>query len=135
DQALRRDRHLQRLEDRGKVPARRIVREVRLARIQSLLQVCDGVARRGSGVRDRVAVRHRSHLRDRDGGRADDEGNEEECAPPGVQQDTHLWLFLAPRLSSSAMVSGYGCVRCTGPFAMSTVVLPSRLTALTSAPF
>ena len=50
------------------------------------------------------------------------------------QQDLHLWLFLTPIFSSSAIVSGYGCVRCTGPFAMSTVVMPSRLTTWGSAP-
>src|SRR5262249_40354943 len=51
------------------------------------------------------------------------------------QHDTHLWLFFAPSFSSSASASGHGWMRCTGPFAMSAVVLPSRLTALTSAPF
>src|SRR4030095_16048690 len=51
------------------------------------------------------------------------------------QHDTHRWVFFAPRPSSSFIVSGYGCVRCTGPFAMSTVVWPERLTTLTSAPF
>ena len=38
------------------------------------------------------------------------------------QQPTHLWLFFAPSPSSNAMVSGNGVMRCTGPFAMSTVV-------------
>ena len=33
------------------------------------------------------------------------------------------------------MVSGIGEMRDTGPFAMSAVVWPRRLTALTSAPF
>ena len=32
-------------------------------------------------------------------------------------------------------MSGNGLMRCTGPLAMSTVVLPSRLTAFESAPF
>jgi hypothetical protein len=53
----------------------------------------------------------------------------------GGQQDLHLWLFFAPSFSSSAIVSGNGWMRCTGPFAMSAVVSPARLTALTSAPF
>src|SRR5437867_2550218 len=59
------------------------------------------------------------------------------CPPspfPAVQQLTHLWLFFAPSFSSSAMVSGNGRRRCTGPLAMSTVVCPRRDTALTSAP-
>src|SRR5262245_6999364 len=51
------------------------------------------------------------------------------------QQETHLWLFLAPSFSRRASASGHGWMRCTGPLAMSAVVLPSRLTALTSAPF
>ena len=51
------------------------------------------------------------------------------------QQLTHLWLLTAPRLSSSLIVSGYGCVRCTGPFATSIVVWPERLSFFTSAPF
>ena len=51
------------------------------------------------------------------------------------QQLTQRWLFFAPRLSSSATVSGNGCTRCTGPLAISTVVWPLRLTAFTSAPF
>src|SRR5262245_47661985 len=50
------------------------------------------------------------------------------------QQDRHLWLFLAPRPSRYLIVSGHGCTRCTGPFARSIVVCPSRLTAFTSAP-
>ena len=45
------------------------------------------------------------------------------------------WLFLAPVLSSSAIVWGNGCTRCYGPFAMSTVAWPRRLTKVTSAPF
>src|SRR5262245_19919316 len=51
------------------------------------------------------------------------------------QHDTHLWLFFAPSDSSSASASGQGWIRCTGPLAISAVVLPSRLTAFTSAPF
>ena len=47
---------------------------------------------------------------------------------PPRQQDRHLWLFFAPRPSRNLMASGQGCVRCTGPLAMSTVVWPSRLT-------
>ena len=35
-----------------------------------------------------------------------------------------MWLFFAPRLSSSAIVDGNGLIRWTGPFAMSTVVCP-----------
>ena len=49
-------------------------------------------------------------------------------------QARQLWLFLAPSASSSAIVSGNGCVRCSGLLAMSTVVCPARLTAMTSAP-
>ena len=52
-----------------------------------------------------------------------------------AQHLTHLWLLIAPRLSSSLIVSGYGCVRCTGPFATSIVVWPERLIFFTSAPF
>ena len=51
------------------------------------------------------------------------------------QQDTHLWLFLAPSFSSSAIVSGNGSMRWTGPFAMSAVVWPARFTRFGSAPF
>src|SRR5204863_657741 len=51
------------------------------------------------------------------------------------QQLTHLWLFFAPSFSSSASASGHGWMRWTGPFAMSAVVRPSRLTAFTFAPF
>ena len=40
----------------------------------------------------------------------------------GPQHATHLWLFLTPMPSSSLIVSGNGEMRCTGPFAMSTVV-------------
>lgn len=56
---------------------------------------------------------------------------------PGAdpQHETHLLLFLAPRLIRSFTASGNGCVRWTGPFAMSAVVWPSRFTAFTSAPF
>ena len=50
------------------------------------------------------------------------------------QHDTQLWLFFEPRLSSSATVSGIGETRCTGPLAMSAVVWPRRLTAVTSPP-
>src|SRR5262249_30272680 len=52
----------------------------------------------------------------------------------GVQHETQWWLFFAPKPSRSLIVSGYGCGRCTGPLAMSTVVCPERLTAFTSAP-
>ena len=38
------------------------------------------------------------------------------------QHPTQLWLFFAPSPSSSAIVLGKGVMRCTGPFAMSTVV-------------
>src|SRR6185295_19527476 len=50
------------------------------------------------------------------------------------QHDTHLWLFFAPSFSRRASASGHGWMRCTGPLAMSAVVRPSRVTALTSAP-
>jgi hypothetical protein len=53
----------------------------------------------------------------------------------GVQQPTHLWLFLTPYPSSSLIVSGNGEMRCTGPLAMSTVVWPARLVIFGSAPF
>lgn len=52
-----------------------------------------------------------------------------------TQQETHLWLFLEPSFVRSATVSGNGCTRCTGPFAMSATVWPSRFTRVTSAPF
>ena len=39
------------------------------------------------------------------------------------------WLFFAPIFSSSAIVSGNGWTRCTGPLAISIVVCPARLTA------
>src|SRR5882672_6426176 len=45
------------------------------------------------------------------------------------QHEMHLWLFFAPSFSRSASASGHGWMRCTGPLAMSAVVLPSRLTA------
>ena len=57
--------------------------------------------------------------------------------PPGRCADQQLkqrWLFTAPRLSSSAIVSGNGWMRWTGPLAMSTVVCPIRLTSVTSTP-
>ena len=50
------------------------------------------------------------------------------------QHDLHLWLFFAPSFSRCATVSRNGVIRCTGPFAMSAVVCPFRLTAITSAP-
>ena len=50
------------------------------------------------------------------------------------QQDTQLSLLTAPRPSRYASVSGNGSVRWYGPFAMSAVVWPRRLTAMTSAP-
>ena len=54
----------------------------------------------GSGRADRVRrARARNHL-----------------------QARQLLLFLAPMLSRSAIVSGNGCVRCSGLLAMSTVV-------------
>ena len=53
---------------------------------------------------------------------------------PRAQQLTHRLLFFAPSDCSSAMVSGNGRRRCTGPLAMSTVVCPRRETARTSAP-
>ena len=52
----------------------------------------------------------------------------------GPQHDTQLWLLTAPRPSRSSIVAGNGWMRWTGPFAMSTVVCPRRLTAMTSAP-
>ena len=52
----------------------------------------------------------------------------------GLQHDTQLWLLTAPRPSRSSIVAGNGWMRWTGPFAMSTVVCPRRLTAMTSAP-
>jgi hypothetical protein len=51
------------------------------------------------------------------------------------QQDRQRWLFFEPSFSSSATVAGNGEMRWTGPFAMSAVVWPRRLTAVTSAPF
>jgi len=45
-----------------------------------------------------------------------------------------LLLFFAPIFSSSAIVAGNGCVRCSGLLAMSTVVCPARLATMTSAP-
>src|SRR5262245_37055732 len=51
------------------------------------------------------------------------------------QHPTHLWLFFTPIPSSSLIVSGNGEMRWTGPFAMSTVVWPARLTIFGSAPF
>ncbi len=53
----------------------------------------------------------------------------------GNQQETHLWLFFEPSFSRRATVSGNGWTRCTGPFAMSATVWPSRFTRVTSAPF
>src|SRR5688572_10830519 len=50
------------------------------------------------------------------------------------QQDKQRWLFFTPSPSSSLMVSGNGSMRCTGAFALSTVVRPSRLTTIGSAP-
>ena len=52
----------------------------------------------------------------------------------GAQHVTQLWLFFEPSRSRRATVSGIGETRCTGPLAMSAVVWPRRLTAVTSAP-
>ncbi len=66
-------------------------------------------------------------------------GDSRPRAPEGgdtglYQQDMQLSLFVAPRLSSRATVSGCGDTRWTGPFAMSAVVWPRRLTTVTSPP-
>ena len=50
-----------------------------------------------------------------------------------LPQARQLLLFLAPMPSSSLIVSGKGCVRCSGLLAMSTVVWPARLTTMTLA--
>ena len=56
------------------------------------------------------------------------------AVPRPLQQLTQRWLFFAPSRSNSTIVSTNGWIRCTGPFAMSTVVCPLRATAVTSAP-
>src|SRR4030095_5304505 len=55
--------------------------------------------------------------------------------PLRAQHDLHLWLFFDPSFSRRATVSRNGGILCTGPFAMSAVVWPFLLTAVTSAPF
>src|SRR5262249_50823398 len=98
-------------------------------RVKVLETAADSDLNAGLGRAGRSVRRQADHDRDRS-----DQDNDER-SPHSNQQLTQRWVFFAPSFSSSAIVSGNGGTRCTGPCAMSTVVCPVRLPAFTSAPF